>query len=365
MLRAWVRGLPLDAFAQSEDSQLPLRAARRPAGADGAVRRRSSRCVSEHRGADALDALPARARRRPHDRERAAARRRRLRLDAGRLRRRLRVLHDGPRRPRAPPHERRDRGAGRARARRGSACGASCSWAWASRRTTSTTCSTPSTLLGTEGDLATEEPRVLDGRRPARVRAACRSGPSSRRSRCRCTRRSPSCARSCCRARRASSPPSSSRWPTSTRARRSTRRSISGRCSKASTTATTSSKRWRRCSQGHYAVVNFIPYNTVDGADFRRPSWQRAAEMTRYLHRRGVLAKLRRSAGQDVEAGCGQLRRSARPRDSAQKLDAELGHQAAPRVGVERPVLLVADVVDADATPTSARSRSARAGRRR
>jgi 23S rRNA (adenine2503-C2)-methyltransferase len=59
---------------------------------------------------------------------------------------------------------------------------------------------------------------------------------------------------------------------------------------------------------GHYAVVNFIPYNTVDGAEFRRPSWQRAAEMTRYLHGRGVLAKLRRSAGQDVEAGCGQLR---------------------------------------------------------
>ena len=60
--------------------------------------------------------------------------------------------------------------------------------------------------------------------------------------------------------------------------------------------------------QGHYAVVNFIPYNTVDGADFRRPSWERAAEVARYLHRRGVLAKLRRSAGQDVEAGCGQLR---------------------------------------------------------
>jgi 23S rRNA (adenine2503-C2)-methyltransferase len=59
---------------------------------------------------------------------------------------------------------------------------------------------------------------------------------------------------------------------------------------------------------GHYAVVNFIPYNSVDGADFRRPSWERAAEMARYLHRRGVLAKLRRSAGQDVEAGCGQLR---------------------------------------------------------
>jgi 23S rRNA (adenine2503-C2)-methyltransferase len=60
--------------------------------------------------------------------------------------------------------------------------------------------------------------------------------------------------------------------------------------------------------RGHYAVVNFIPYNTVDGAEFRRPSWERAAEMARYLHDRGVLAKLRRSAGQDVEAGCGQLR---------------------------------------------------------
>jgi 23S rRNA (adenine2503-C2)-methyltransferase len=59
---------------------------------------------------------------------------------------------------------------------------------------------------------------------------------------------------------------------------------------------------------GHYAVVNFIPYNSVDGAGFRRPSWERAAEMARYLHRRGVLAKLRRSAGQDVDAGCGQLR---------------------------------------------------------
>jgi 23S rRNA (adenine2503-C2)-methyltransferase len=59
---------------------------------------------------------------------------------------------------------------------------------------------------------------------------------------------------------------------------------------------------------GHYAVVNFIPFNKVDGTDFKRPSWTRAAEMTRYLHQRGVLAKLRRSAGQDVDAGCGQLR---------------------------------------------------------
>jgi 23S rRNA (adenine2503-C2)-methyltransferase len=63
-------------------------------------------------------------------------------------------------------------------------------------------------------------------------------------------------------------------------------------------------------------VLNLIPYNAVDGLDFRRPSWERAAEMARQLHRRGVLTKLRQSAGQDVEGGCGQLRaRAAAPAD--------------------------------------------------
>ncbi|MDP2325390.1 MAG: RNA methyltransferase [Gammaproteobacteria bacterium] len=64
--------------------------------------------------------------------------------------------------------------------------------------------------------------------------------------------------------------------------------------------------------KGKYAVMNFIPYNTVDGLDFARPAGQRAAEMARYLHQRGVLTKLRRSAGQDVEGGCGQLRARSR-----------------------------------------------------
>lgn len=59
---------------------------------------------------------------------------------------------------------------------------------------------------------------------------------------------------------------------------------------------------------GKYAVMNLIPYNTAVGLEFRRPSWERAAAMAHSLHRRGILAKLRHSAGQDVEAGCGQLR---------------------------------------------------------
>jgi 23S rRNA (adenine2503-C2)-methyltransferase len=59
---------------------------------------------------------------------------------------------------------------------------------------------------------------------------------------------------------------------------------------------------------GHYAVVNLIPYNTVDGLAFARPSAERAVAMMEALKARGVLAKLRQSAGQDVDAGCGQLR---------------------------------------------------------
>lgn len=69
-----------------------------------------------------------------------------------------------------------------------------------------------------------------------------------------------------------------------------------------------------RLLAGKFAVMNLIPYNSVEGVagfDFRRPSWERAAAMARSLHRRGVLTKLRHSAGQDVEGGCGQLRARA------------------------------------------------------
>jgi 23S rRNA (adenine2503-C2)-methyltransferase len=68
-----------------------------------------------------------------------------------------------------------------------------------------------------------------------------------------------------------------------------------------------------RLLAGKYGVLNMIPFNAVDGVPYRRPSWERAAEIARHLHRRGVLTKLRQSAGQDVDGACGQLRaRSAR-----------------------------------------------------
>ena len=60
--------------------------------------------------------------------------------------------------------------------------------------------------------------------------------------------------------------------------------------------------------KGKYAVLNMIPYNTIADLPFKRPSWDQARAIAARLHERGVLTKLRDSAGQDVEGGCGQLR---------------------------------------------------------
>ena len=72
-----------------------------------------------------------------------------------------------------------------------------------------------------------------------------------------------------------------------------------------------------RLLAGKRACLNLIPYNTVAGLGFRRPPWERALAIARSLHRRGVLTKLRRSAGQDVDGGCGQLRARALAPDGA------------------------------------------------
>lgn len=63
-----------------------------------------------------------------------------------------------------------------------------------------------------------------------------------------------------------------------------------------------------RLLAGKYAVMNLIPFNSIDGADFKRPSMDRAAAMSKFLHRHRILTKLRQSAGQDIAGACGQLR---------------------------------------------------------
>ncbi|MCE4535906.1 RNA methyltransferase [Pelomonas sp. P7] len=63
-----------------------------------------------------------------------------------------------------------------------------------------------------------------------------------------------------------------------------------------------------RLLRGRYGLLNMIPFNSAPGLPFARPSWERARAIAAELCARGVLTKLRDSAGQDVEGGCGQLR---------------------------------------------------------
>lgn len=66
-----------------------------------------------------------------------------------------------------------------------------------------------------------------------------------------------------------------------------------------------------RLLKGKYAVMNLIPYNSLEDDEFQRPDGERIVQIVRYLHSRGVLTKVRNSAGQDIDGGCGQLRARA------------------------------------------------------
>ncbi|KIL05640.1 ribosomal RNA large subunit methyltransferase N [Stutzerimonas stutzeri] len=66
-----------------------------------------------------------------------------------------------------------------------------------------------------------------------------------------------------------------------------------------------------RLLAGKFAVLNLIPYNSLEDDQYQRPQGERIVQIVRYLHSRGVLTKVRNSAGQDVDGGCGQLRARA------------------------------------------------------
>lgn len=66
-----------------------------------------------------------------------------------------------------------------------------------------------------------------------------------------------------------------------------------------------------RLLRGKFAIMNVIPYNSLDDDEFQRPDAERIHQIMRYLHDNGVLTKVRNSAGQDIDGGCGQLRARA------------------------------------------------------
>jgi len=57
-----------------------------------------------------------------------------------------------------------------------------------------------------------------------------------------------------------------------------------------------------------HAHVNLIPYNTVAGLEWRRPSLTRQERFAEVLRGARVSVTLRREKGHDIDAACGQLR---------------------------------------------------------
>ncbi len=56
------------------------------------------------------------------------------------------------------------------------------------------------------------------------------------------------------------------------------------------------------------AKINCIPYNAVEGLEWKRPSLRRQDAFMEVLERAGVSATIRREKGHDIDAACGQLR---------------------------------------------------------
>ena len=65
------------------------------------------------------------------------------------------------------------------------------------------------------------------------------------------------------------------------------------------------------------ARINLIPYNTVEGLEWSRPSRDKQERFLSILREHGVVATLRREKGHDIEAACGQLRLQTKRAEAA------------------------------------------------
>jgi 23S rRNA (adenine2503-C2)-methyltransferase len=63
--------------------------------------------------------------------------------------------------------------------------------------------------------------------------------------------------------------------------------------------------------KGRRAHVNLIPFNDVPGLPYRRPLQASLTTFVAELRRAGISVKVRKRKGSEIEAACGQLRRSA------------------------------------------------------
>jgi 23S rRNA (adenine2503-C2)-methyltransferase len=65
--------------------------------------------------------------------------------------------------------------------------------------------------------------------------------------------------------------------------------------------------------KGRRAHVNLIPFNDVEGLPYRRPTTESLNAFTNVLQAGGISVKVRKRKGSQIDAACGQLRRSMLP----------------------------------------------------
>jgi 23S rRNA (adenine2503-C2)-methyltransferase len=62
--------------------------------------------------------------------------------------------------------------------------------------------------------------------------------------------------------------------------------------------------------RGRHAHINLIPFNDVEGLPYRRPTDEALNSFVAVLRRGGVSVKVRKRKGSEIDAACGQLRRT-------------------------------------------------------
>lgn len=65
-----------------------------------------------------------------------------------------------------------------------------------------------------------------------------------------------------------------------------------------------------RLLRGRHAHVNLIPFNDVEGLPYRRPTTEALTAFVEQLRQAGISVKVRKRKGSEIDAACGQLRRS-------------------------------------------------------
>jgi 23S rRNA (adenine2503-C2)-methyltransferase len=66
-----------------------------------------------------------------------------------------------------------------------------------------------------------------------------------------------------------------------------------------------------RLLSGRHALVNLIPFNDVEGLPYRRPTQQALTAFVERLRSGGINVQVRKRKGSEIDAACGQLRRTA------------------------------------------------------